>query len=68
MTLSEFLNVIDSRATVVLAIGGDGDEITASPDVAARYLAKRVMDAEVVVSMVDDGKLKVWCALNDENA
>lgn len=67
MTVGEFLRVIDSRVTVILAIGGEGDEITAPPDVAARYLAKRVIDAKVVVSMVNEGKLKVWCALNDKN-
>lgn len=66
MTLGRLLIVVSTEQMVTLFIGDDKDEITARAGIIPDYLIDAVMDAVVNEIVVDDGKLKVWCGLDED--
>ncbi len=68
MTFGEILNVVTSDEEITAVFGSDGDKITASAGVFQNYLMDAVIDTEVLEVATINGKMKVWCAFDDENA
>lgn len=67
MTFGELLNVITACEEITAVFGNDKDEITACSEVFPNYIMDAVLDAEVKEIATINGKMKVWCGLDDEN-
>ena len=68
MTFGELLNVITACEEITAVFGRDKDEITACSEVFSSYLMDAIMDTEVLEIATINGKMKVWCGFDDENA
>lgn len=68
MTFGELLNVVTACTEITAVFGIDKDEITAASEVFPNYLVDAAMDTEVLEIATINGKMKVWCGFDDENA
>lgn len=68
MTFGELLNIITACEEITAVFGKDKDEITACSEVFSMYLMDAAIDAEVLEIATINGKMKVWCGFDDENA